>query len=56
MPSGSDLPSASGGEARPMVVVDGVTVGLGERVLVRDVSFEVRPGEVCVVLGGSGCG
>ncbi|WP_338662020.1 ATP-binding cassette domain-containing protein [Pararoseomonas sp. SCSIO 73927] len=33
-----------------------VSMGFGQRVLFRDVSFEVRRGEVFVILGGSGCG
>ncbi|BCJ46905.1 putative nitrate ABC transporter, ATP-binding protein [Actinoplanes ianthinogenes] len=35
---------------------DRVTLGHGSRPVVRDLSFEVRPGEVFAVLGASGCG
>ena len=31
-------------------------MAFGERVLQRDLSFEVRSGEVLVIMGGSGCG
>ncbi|WIM99293.1 ABC transporter ATP-binding protein [Actinoplanes oblitus] len=35
---------------------DRVSLGHGSRSVVRDLSFEVRPGEVFAVLGASGCG
>lgn len=34
----------------------GVTSGYGGRAVVRDVSFQVRPGELCVLLGLNGSG
>jgi phospholipid/cholesterol/gamma-HCH transport system ATP-binding protein len=44
-------------EAVPVVIrVEGVTIAYGDKVVQRDVSFEVRRGEVFVILGGSGCG
>ncbi len=39
-----------------MIRVEDVTIGYGERVVLSGLSFEVRRGEVFVVLGGSGCG
>jgi phospholipid/cholesterol/gamma-HCH transport system ATP-binding protein len=42
--------------AEPIVRVKNVTVGYGDRIVLRHVSFEVFPGEVFVILGGSGCG
>ncbi len=36
--------------------VSGVTQRFGARTIFRDVSFEVRDGEVFTILGGSGCG
>ena len=36
--------------------MQGVTIAYGDTVVQRDVSFEVRRGEVFVILGGSGCG
>jgi NitT/TauT family transport system ATP-binding protein len=35
---------------------DRVSLGHGSRSVVRDLSFDVRPGEVFAVLGASGCG
>jgi phospholipid/cholesterol/gamma-HCH transport system ATP-binding protein len=40
----------------PLVRVSGLTVGWGDVVLAKDVSFEVGKGEVFGILGGSGCG
>ncbi len=40
----------------PVIVAEQLTAAFGERVLFRDVSFEVQRGEVFVILGGSGCG
>lgn len=40
----------------PVIRVEGLEAGYGDRVVLRDVDFEVRRGEVFVVLGGSGCG
>ncbi len=43
--------------AAPVVIsVQGVTIAYGDLVVQRDVSFDVRRGEVFVILGGSGCG
>jgi phospholipid/cholesterol/gamma-HCH transport system ATP-binding protein len=36
--------------------VKSLTVGYGEKTLMEQLNFEVRPGEVFVILGGSGCG
>src|SRR5262249_35141989 len=33
-----------------------LTIGYGQRVLMRDLNFTVQPGEVFVILGGSGSG
>jgi phospholipid/cholesterol/gamma-HCH transport system ATP-binding protein len=42
--------SAAAVEARSL------TIGYGERVVQRDVSFSVPPGEIFVIMGDSGCG
>ena len=39
-----------------LVRVEALSVGYGERVVLENVSFEIRRGEVFVVLGTSGCG
>ena len=48
--------SATRGDGGPMIRVENVTIGYGERVLMSGVSFDVARGEVFVILGGSGCG
>lgn len=42
--------------AEAVIRVEGLSAGFGGRTLFRDVSFEVKRGEVFVILGGSGCG
>lgn len=41
---------------RPVILVEGLTARFGPNVVFENLSFEVRRGEVLVVLGGSGCG
>ncbi len=43
-------------DAPAVIEVRDVTLGYGERVIQKDLSFDVRRGEVFVILGGSGCG
>jgi phospholipid/cholesterol/gamma-HCH transport system ATP-binding protein len=38
------------------IEVKNLTLGYGEKVILKNLSFEVRRGEVFVILGGSGCG
>jgi phospholipid/cholesterol/gamma-HCH transport system ATP-binding protein len=40
----------------PAIVVRHLSVGYGGREVLRDVSFEVRRGEIFMILGGSGSG
>ena len=42
--------------AEPIIRVEGLTAGYGDFILLENVSFDVRRGEVFVILGGSGCG
>ena len=42
--------------ARDHIVVSGVTVGYGERVIQRDLDFIIRRGDIFIIMGGSGCG
>jgi len=44
------------GAPAPLIVVDNLTAGYGETVILENVSFCIYPGEIFVVLGGSGCG
>jgi phospholipid/cholesterol/gamma-HCH transport system ATP-binding protein len=48
--------AASMTAAESIIRVDGLTAGYGDFILLENVSFEVRRGEVFVILGGSGCG
>ncbi len=40
----------------PVIRVERLSAAYGGRVVFRDVTFDVRRGEVFVILGGSGCG
>ena len=42
--------------SNPVIRVRQLSIGYENRVVLRDVSFDVAPGEVFVILGGSGCG
>ncbi len=39
-----------------IIRVENLTAGYGDYILLKDVTFDVRRGEVFVILGGSGCG
>ena len=41
---------------QPAIEVRNLTIGYDGNVLLRDLNFEVREGEVLCILGGSGCG
>ena len=40
----------------PIIQVEDVTVAYGDFVVMKDINFEVKQGEVFIILGGSGCG
>jgi phospholipid/cholesterol/gamma-HCH transport system ATP-binding protein len=42
--------------AEPIIRVEHLRAAFGDEVILEDVSFEVRRGEIFAVLGGSGCG
>ncbi len=44
------------GKAEPIIHVNDFTAAYGDHVVVKDVTFEVRRGEVFIILGGSGSG
>lgn len=39
-----------------LIRVEGLSAGYGRKVVLRDIQFSLRRGEVFVVMGGSGCG
>lgn len=41
---------------KPLIIVERLTGGYGENIVLQDIQLEVYPGEVLVILGGSGCG
>ena len=41
---------------QPVIVVDKLTAGYGDNIILEDIRLEVFPGEILVILGGSGCG
>jgi phospholipid/cholesterol/gamma-HCH transport system ATP-binding protein len=41
---------------RPKLLVQALTVGYGEATVQHDLSFEVKPGSIFAIMGGSGCG
>ena len=43
-------------QAETIIRVEDLTVAYGDFVVLRDVNFEVKRGEIFVILGGSGCG
>jgi len=40
----------------PAIVVEDLTIGWGDFILMRNVNFEIPAGDTFVILGGSGCG
>jgi phospholipid/cholesterol/gamma-HCH transport system ATP-binding protein len=40
----------------PAIAVRGLTMSYGDRVLQRDLDFEIGVGDIFVIMGGSGCG
>jgi phospholipid/cholesterol/gamma-HCH transport system ATP-binding protein len=43
-------------QAEAIIHAEGLGISFGSRAIFSDVSFEVRRGEIFVILGGSGCG
>lgn len=50
------MSAVAAGRGAPVIEVEGLTAGHGARVLLRDVRFTVRAGEVFGILGANGCG
>jgi phospholipid/cholesterol/gamma-HCH transport system ATP-binding protein len=43
-------------DSKAIIRVENLTAGYGDFVILKDINFEVRAGEVFIILGGSGCG
>ena len=39
-----------------MIILDNINKTYGDKTIVKNLSLHVRPGELCVLLGQSGCG
>jgi phospholipid/cholesterol/gamma-HCH transport system ATP-binding protein len=48
--------TSAAAQSRDHIVVSGVTVGYGDRIIQRDLSFTIRRGDIFIIMGGSGCG
>lgn len=48
--------TSSSKKREPVIVVDRLTAGYADNIVLEDVSLKVFPGEILVILGGSGCG
>lgn len=43
-------------EAKPVIRVKDLTIGYNDKIVLRNVDFEILTGEIFTILGGSGCG
>ncbi len=43
-------------DSETVIRVENLTAGYGDTAIIKDINFEVKAGEVFIVLGGSGCG
>jgi phospholipid/cholesterol/gamma-HCH transport system ATP-binding protein len=50
----AQAPAASSGE--PHIIVRNLTMAFGNFVLMRELNFTVRHGDIFIIMGGSGCG
>src|SRR5579885_3865552 len=57
MADSTAAPAVSGGDQREAhIVVRNLTMAYGDFVLMRNLNFTVRRGDIFVIMGGSGCG
>lgn len=52
----SEAKANASGKSQVIIQVTNMTAAYGERVILNDLTFQVKRGEVFVILGGSGCG
>ena len=50
------MPSPPNTSETPRIEVRDLTMAFGSFVLMRDLSFTVRQGDIFIIMGGSGCG
>ncbi|MBP1748695.1 MAG: transporter related protein [Deltaproteobacteria bacterium] len=43
-------------DSEPQIVVNGLDMGYGDFILMKDLNFTVRKGDIFIIMGGSGCG
>jgi phospholipid/cholesterol/gamma-HCH transport system ATP-binding protein len=43
-------------DSETVIRVENLTAGYGDVAIIKDINFEVKAGEVFIILGGSGCG
>lgn len=53
---GARAPTAAAANGKPHIIVKNLTMAYGSFVLMRDINFTVRHGDVFIIMGGSGCG
>ncbi len=55
-PAAAKRSSSRGKDRPPMIVVKGLKKSFGDRVILKDVNYEIERGKVVVIMGGSGSG
>jgi phospholipid/cholesterol/gamma-HCH transport system ATP-binding protein len=53
---GARIAGIKNANATPHIIVKNLTMAYGSFVLMRDINFTVRHGDVFIIMGGSGCG
>src|SRR6202023_1113889 len=53
---GTSIRSGNGSSAEQHIVVRNLTMAYGSFILMRDLNFVVRRGDIFIIMGGSGCG
>lgn len=42
--------------SKPQIEVKNLTIGYGDFILLKDISFNINKGDIFIIMGGSGCG